>query len=56
MYSKTAPHRLPTHRHFGGHRNFYDDPFLSLNWNLSQMSFVDDGMKQRVKTPNVNLF
>ena len=27
---------------------FFDDPFLFQNWNLVQMSFVDDGMKQRV--------
>ena len=29
--------------------NFFDDPFLFQNWNLGQMSFVDDAMKQRVK-------
>ena len=28
---------------------FFHDPFLFQNWNLSQMSFVDDYMKQRVK-------
>ena len=29
--------------------NFFHDPFLFQNWNLGQMSFVDDGIKQRVK-------
>ena len=47
--TKIGSYRLAIHRR-GARRKFFHDPFLFQNYNLPQMSFVDDDMKQRANT------